>query len=1027
MEDFFDSIRADLSKEKTLLEKRSEIMCAPYRGQKARTSSGLWNPTESEMESFLAKIGEARFLYYDDTLLIWDSEECDHSQVSNAEFGFSVYNRLHLDKAKKVLMGYIWPPDPKDEEGAPAWQFHGSFVKNPWDLASKNKRFKNAGFSKDKLIGTQRQVAEGFDGSLNEVMVRIGDRDFMLEVVTTEEEISQGLSGRKYLNSGSGMLFVFPSEEIASFWMKDCNFDLDLIFLDSSGRITQIEGMRADLRLQGESDQQYESRLQVYQSQEPARYAIEVPYGEAFGSGALVGDVVSLPMQEDIHPADEYINILKEASRSKDFIILKHQFFRELNREKMIDALINPKSERSIINFIRKTSKKSVRYLQDSSGNLWIWDSEDALHMDVAKSIDVYYYDSVSGEMFISQKGGSLLMNMLTGTTKKIKNKILSNLADDSIVDKYLEDLEESSRSKDFIILTDKNFEKLSKKEMIDAVVNPRSESQIRRFTMRTKRKSSRFIDDKKGGAWVWDSVDALHVDVARSVGIGLRDAIYGQFFVDPDDSGRIVCALSSWTGGREDIKNKALKAISKEEMTDDDMEKYLRGWDDIQGFDESTDEMYESNRSKDFIILTNKNFEKLSKKEMIDAVVNPKSESQIYRFTMRTERKSSRFIDDKKGRAWVWDAVDALHIDVAKSVGMGLRDAVYGQFFADPDDPRKLIHMIHNGRREECKNKALKALTKEKMTDDQVDKYLGNMNYIQGFDESTDQVYESNRSKDFIVIKRSRFVAKDKMIDALINPRSESQIRSFTKNTKYNESRFIIDPKSKKLWVWDAEDALHDDVTESLSLNKDKIGRGMIIIDSGHMYAELFTDYGLSYSEIYNIGNHALNDIMSDPDEEWEEDDDLIEAKIFKTKYGDRLLVNPTLEEITSFMQNPNNYPQMRWVMDVEGKIYFGNAYEITHSGMMSSILPGTGVYLHDDALRYGFSLGAVTLVDGRGGKPTKDGDRLAWSVYGIDREERAEHGVPQFYWKSTLMSSPWSKRYNIKSSEIGTWHGGD
>ena len=149
-------------------------------------------------------------------------------------------------------------------------------------------------------------------------------------------------------------------------------------------------------------------------------------------------------------------------------------------------------------------------------------------------------------------------------------------------------------------------------------------------------------------------------------------------------------------------------------------------------------------------------------------------------------------------------------------------------------------------------------------------------------------------------------------------------------------------------------------------------------------------------------------------------------EARVIKSKHGNRLLLNPTLEEITAYMKNQRNYPQMRWVLHHvdRNKIYFGDSYSVVHSEIMATVLPGTGIYLHHDALSYGFSLGAVTLVNSEGFASEK-GDRLVWSVYPIGREERAEHGVPQTHFKDMLMKSPWAKLYNIKSREVGAWSG--
>ena len=144
-------------------------------------------------------------------------------------------------------------------------------------------------------------------------------------------------------------------------------------------------------------------------------------------------------------------------------------------------------------------------------------------------------------------------------------------------------------------------------------------------------------------------------------------------------------------------------------------------------------------------------------------------------------------------------------------------------------------------------------------------------------------------------------------------------------------------------------------------------------------------------------------------------------EARVVKSKYGNRLLLNPTLEEITAYMKNPRNHPQMRWALHHtdRDKIYFGSAYDVIHFEIMGTAIGHMAI--SDDALEHGFSLGVVTLVDTAFGR----GDKLEWAVNQIGREERAEHGVPQTHFKDMLMKSPWAKLYNIKSREVGTWNG--
>lgn len=62
-----------------------------------------------------------------------------------------------------------------------------------------------------------------------------------IEIADTPELRKQGLSGRDVLGDYQGMLFIFDSEGEYSFWMKDMNFSLDLIYIDYRGYIVDIK------------------------------------------------------------------------------------------------------------------------------------------------------------------------------------------------------------------------------------------------------------------------------------------------------------------------------------------------------------------------------------------------------------------------------------------------------------------------------------------------------------------------------------------------------------------------------------------------------------------------------------------------------------------------------------------------------------------------------------------------------------------------------------------------------------------
>lgn len=72
------------------------------------------------------------------------------------------------------------------------------------------------------------------DGALTET--------FYLEVAANEAQRTKGLMFRKSkdLPKNGGMLFIFPSQKLQSFWMKDTPTSLDIIFINQDMQVVGV-------------------------------------------------------------------------------------------------------------------------------------------------------------------------------------------------------------------------------------------------------------------------------------------------------------------------------------------------------------------------------------------------------------------------------------------------------------------------------------------------------------------------------------------------------------------------------------------------------------------------------------------------------------------------------------------------------------------------------------------------------------------------------------------------------------------
>lgn len=112
--------------------------------------------------------------------------------------------------------------------------------------------------------------------------LQIGETELEVEVVNTAQSITQGLSGRTEIGA-DGMLFVFDSPRVPSFWMKEMRFDLDLIWI-KDGMVSEITPLVPAPALGTPLD-----TLPLYKPQQVVDLVLEVPAGASAAKGIRVG------------------------------------------------------------------------------------------------------------------------------------------------------------------------------------------------------------------------------------------------------------------------------------------------------------------------------------------------------------------------------------------------------------------------------------------------------------------------------------------------------------------------------------------------------------------------------------------------------------------------------------------------------------------------------------------------------------------------------------------------------------------
>lgn len=116
------------------------------------------------------------------------------------------------------------------------------------------------------------------------VPLTVGDQEIQVEIRDDELERELGFSGRKTLGDNEGMLFVFEQPLQPTFWMKDMQFSLDVLWI-REGKVVEIE---ENVPHPTEADPVIATMI----PQNPVDMVLEVPSGWVAETGVQVGDSV---------------------------------------------------------------------------------------------------------------------------------------------------------------------------------------------------------------------------------------------------------------------------------------------------------------------------------------------------------------------------------------------------------------------------------------------------------------------------------------------------------------------------------------------------------------------------------------------------------------------------------------------------------------------------------------------------------------------------------------------------------------
>jgi uncharacterized membrane protein (UPF0127 family) len=129
------------------------------------------------------------------------------------------------------------------------------------------------------FIVSQEEKYESEDLNANEINITINGIELLVDIADEPHEQEKGLSGRDKMAENKGMLFIFPDSSSPSFWMKEMEFSLDIIWIDNNDIIVGItKNISPD------------TYPQTFSPPSPIKYVLEVNAGWSDRHNIKIGD-----------------------------------------------------------------------------------------------------------------------------------------------------------------------------------------------------------------------------------------------------------------------------------------------------------------------------------------------------------------------------------------------------------------------------------------------------------------------------------------------------------------------------------------------------------------------------------------------------------------------------------------------------------------------------------------------------------------------------------------------------------------
>jgi uncharacterized membrane protein (UPF0127 family) len=108
-----------------------------------------------------------------------------------------------------------------------------------------------------------------------------------VEVMVKDEDRAMGVMFRPSLPQDHGLLFVFEEPDFHSFWMKNCKFPIDMVWLDGEHRVVHLAESVPSCKAEP---------CPLYTPMRKAQFVLEMNAGQARREKAAIGSKLSFDL-----------------------------------------------------------------------------------------------------------------------------------------------------------------------------------------------------------------------------------------------------------------------------------------------------------------------------------------------------------------------------------------------------------------------------------------------------------------------------------------------------------------------------------------------------------------------------------------------------------------------------------------------------------------------------------------------------------------------------------------------------------